>query len=211
MQTSQIPVERWLNLFALNMLFFMLIVLILYMVIPPMLRSEPYVDVPESQIAKPSPDAEDDLTIFLPIADLIIVDNLAIPNRRLDEHLASARRNQTQVRIRAGRRVPFGDVRRVIQAAQRAGFTRVTIVVRAVPVQQPIGGHLTIAQRCPPRYRDMAIALLFAALAFCGAVAIPLLTRRSRLGCAGWLLLTITVIALLMARDAARPYCGWWI
>jgi biopolymer transport protein ExbD len=209
MKTSRVSVESWLNLFALNLLFFMFVVLILYMAITPILPFEAYVDVPESKIAKPSPGYENDFTISMPIAGLIIVDNLAVPNRMLEERLASARRNQADVRIRAGRRVPFGDVRRVVQAAQRAGITRITIVARA-PKVTPLEQQFAMEWTCPPRYRDMAIALLLAVIPFSGAVAIPLLSRRSRLGCAGWLLLTLAATALVMAWDAARPNCVWY-
>ena len=124
-------VERWLNLFALDLLFVLLVVLILFMAITPILPFRVYVDVPESAQAIASPDFEGDLTVDLPTADLTIVENVAIPPLVLDQKLASAWRDRANVRIRAGRRVPFGDVRRVVQAAQRAGITRVTIVLRA--------------------------------------------------------------------------------
>ena len=208
MQTSRVSVESWLNLFALDLLFFLFVVLLVFVVCAPILPFQLYVDVPESKTAKRSPGFEDDLTINLPIAGQIIVDNLAVPNQMLEEQLASAQRSQVNVRIRAGRRVPFGDVRRVVQAAQRAGFARVTIVVRKAKVMS-FEDSFAIGT-CPPRDRDIAIALLVAAIAFCGAVAIPLLLRRSRPGCGGWLLLTITVFALVMALDAARPNCMWY-
>ena len=203
-------VERWLNLFALDLLFVLLVVLILFMAITPILPFRVYVDVPESAQAIASPDFEGDLTVDLPTADLTIVENVAIPPLVLDQKLASAWRDRANVRIRAGRRVPFGDVRRVVQAAQRAGITRVTIVLRAP--QPLIIERFDAGWSCPPLYGWIAAGLAGAAVAIGGAVLLAVRRRAApwRPGCAGWLLLAMAALALLIAWDAARPSCGWW-
>ncbi|MFL6248803.1 MAG: ExbD/TolR family protein [Thermoanaerobaculia bacterium] len=159
MQTSRVSLETWLNLFALDLLVVLLVVLVIYMVITPMFPFDLYVNVAESTSATPSPDSEEDLTINLPIPDQIIVENVAIPSSMLEQRLASAWRDRGRVRIRPARDVPFGDVRRVVQAAQRVGYTRVTVVVRAPRsysserVSVPCGGTSPLTQ-CAPRHRS---------------------------------------------------------
>ena len=123
--------ERWLNLFALDLLFVLLIVLTLQIAITPIFPIQPYVDVPTSTSATRSPEHVEDLTIHLPLPELIIIGKVAVRLSEVEKQLVSARRDGVNVRIRASRRVPFGDVRRVVQAAQNAGYTRVTILLRA--------------------------------------------------------------------------------
>lgn len=210
MQTSRVSLETWLNLFALDLLFVLLVVLVIFMTITPMLPLRPWVDTPISTSAVKSPEGYRDLTVSIPIADLFILENKVVPFSELDRQFASAPGDKDfKVRIRAGRRVPFGDVRRVVLAAREAGITHVTFVFNAPP---PTPSQvIETTWPCPPDYGQLAIALVFAAMAFLGAVAISLRSRKlpRRPGCIGWLLLIIVAIALMMAWDAARPSCGW--
>jgi hypothetical protein len=144
-----VTIERWLNLFALDLLLVLMILLVLFMVMMPILPAEVHVD----------------------LAD-----------------------------------------RRVIQSAQRAGHSRVTIVVRPSPrPAQPFDNVIWADWSCPPRYGEIFSALAFAAAAFAGVIAVAAFRRKTSPGCGGWLLLISIAVALLMAWDAARPNCGgWW-
>lgn len=207
-----VTLERWLNLFALDLLFVLLIVLVLFMVFTPFLPVDVHVDVPFSTMAIKAPGYEDDLTISIPRRDFISVGGEEVSLPEVDRLLASRPYDETQlVRIRAAGKVPFGVVRRVVESARQAGHRRVTIVVQRRPPPPLPESGFSLVGSCPPQYGWLAGSLLAAAVAVAGAVAISLRRKGPRRpGCAGWMLLAIAALALLMALDAARPRCGWW-
>jgi biopolymer transport protein ExbD len=209
---TNVTIERWLNLFALDLLLVLMVVLVIYMAMTPILPHYIYVDVPLSTTAKPSPDTVDDLTISIPNQDFIAFGGDAIRMSDLEGRLASAPRDSfTTVRIHVARAVPFRIVRRVVEAARNAGYARVTFMVRRnEPAPGPFEGIDWMDWSCPPRYGEMLYALAFAAAAFAGVVALAAFRRKSSPGCAGWLLLVAIAIALSIAWGAAYPTCGWW-
>jgi biopolymer transport protein ExbD len=134
MKTSRVSLETWLNLFALDLSFVMLVVLVIFMTITPLVPFRPWVDTPVSTSAVKSPEGYRDLTVSIPIAGRFFLENEAVPINELDRRFASAPGHKDfVVRIRAGRRVPFGDVRKVVQAAREAGITHVTLMFNAPP------------------------------------------------------------------------------
>lgn len=131
MQTSRVSIEAWLGLFAMDLLLVLLVVLILFMVMTPILPDRIFVDLPVSTSAVKSPEYDYDLEISVARADFVFFDGqVSMPE--LDRRLASAPRDKdTVVRIRAGREVPFGTIRRIVQSARQAGYSRVTFMVLA--------------------------------------------------------------------------------
>jgi biopolymer transport protein TolR len=211
MQNSRVSIETWLGLFATDLLFVMLIVLLIFMTITPLRDLPVYVDVPTVSFAEISRETSDDLTISIPREDFIAFNDEIVRLADLDQRIASARRGvYTTVRIRAARNIPYGTVRRIVQWARDAGYTRVTFIVRGPAATTPESPDM--AWPCPPDYWQIAIALLFAAVAFTGSIIIPMRLRKrgAKPGCVGWLLLAITAFALLVAWDGWRPSCFWW-
>lgn len=134
MQTSQVSIEKWLNLFALDLLFVMLVVLILFMAITPFSNLPVHVDVPTARFASHSPESSLDLTIHVPRPGVIVFNDELVSLAEIDQRLVPARRGvYNTVRIRAARNIPYGTVRRLVQWARDAGYTRVTFVVRRAP------------------------------------------------------------------------------
>ncbi len=68
-----VTIERWLNLFALDLLFVVMVVLLLFVIIMPMPSHSMYVDLPVSTTAQKSPESAEDLTITIPPRDFFLV------------------------------------------------------------------------------------------------------------------------------------------
>lgn len=131
---KRISIETWLNLFALDLLVVTLVVLLIIMTMTPLQSSQPYVDLPISTTATKSPDTEQDLSITIFSDDAVFFGLEYVPMSVLDRRLAAAPRHaDTTLRIHAAHNAPYGTVRRVVRAAQQAGYQRVTFVVRAPP------------------------------------------------------------------------------
>lgn len=212
MQNRRVSIETWLNLFALDLVIVLLVVLLIFMTIVPSMNQPIYVDVPTSSSAQKSPESADDLTISVPRAGVLVFREEVLSIAELDRRIAAAPRDAyTTVRIRAARDIPYGTVRRLVQSARQAGYTRVTFVVGRPT--SPIETYEETAWPCPPDYAQIKLALLVAAIAFAGSIAIPMRLRKRhpKPGCIGWLLLAITALALIVAWDGWRPSCGWWM
>jgi biopolymer transport protein TolR len=211
MQNTRVSIETWLNLFALDLSVVMLIVLLIFMTTVPFMDPPIYVDVPTSSSAQKSPESGGDLTISVPRPGFLVFREEVLSLAELDRRIAAAPRDAyTTVRIRAARDVPYGTVRRLVQSARQAGYTRVTFVVGRP--KSPIETYEETAWPCPPDYAQVTTALLFAAIAFVASIWIPMRLRKRypKPGCIGWLFLIITAFALIAAWDGWWPSCGLW-
>lgn len=204
-QNPRIAIESWLNLFALDLLIFSVVVLVIYMAITPITEFLPVqVDLPESSAALNSPGFEHEVTVSVR-RDAIFLGPTVVDIAALDRRLASGPLDRATLRVRAARDVPYRAVRRIVRSAQQAGFQRVTFVVRRALRGAP---DFMALYGCPPNVNQIRIGVLLALLAFGGAVVASLRTHRP--GCIGWLLLLTAVVAVCVAWDGFRPPCLWY-
>jgi len=130
---DSIDPEVWLRLFALDFLLVLIPVFIFVLLVTPIRSDIPaFVDFPISSTAIKSPEMEYDVHVtVLRDGRIFLYDELIgteTLSRRLNEVRTSRRRPPT-IRVRADRAAPFGPVRRVVHAAGRAGYPRVTFMV----------------------------------------------------------------------------------
>lgn len=124
-----VTVHDWHRLFSLQLLLVMLVPLIFAMATTPLLPDALFIELAPSTSAYP--------------CDACYTQRV-VTMRRGDESIAiHAPRADAPLYFRVGRDVSYGDVRRVVLAARKAGYTRVTFVVRREELRDiDSGGHL---------------------------------------------------------------------
>lgn len=210
----------WLRLFALELLLVMLIVFIFLMLVLPIRPDVPlFVDVPTARWPSKSPEFEHDLTISIRADGKTYLANSEVRVTALENRLSAARLQSTYtptVRIRVDRTVTFHSVRRIVVAAQNAGFSRVTFMVRQELMvrQEPVkveGFSFSVAAAEKPNPWPAAI---IAAACLASALTIRFARRSQSVkpGCAGWFLLLLAALALLFIWSIYYPSCppGMW-
>ncbi len=107
-----------------------LVLLIIFMVVTPMLQSGMDVMLPEGPHAEKKPGDEGDLVISIKNDGTVFVGQDWIPDRDLATYLtAEHQKNPARaVMLKADRRLDFGKIRMVMQAANEAQFTQVAIL-----------------------------------------------------------------------------------
>ena len=107
-----------------------LVLLIIFMVVTPMLQSGMDVMLPQGPHAEKKPGDESDLTISIKNDGTVFVGQDWIPDRDLPRYLAAEyQKNPARaVMLKADRRLNFGKIRMVMQAANEAQFTQVAIL-----------------------------------------------------------------------------------
>lgn len=107
-----------------------LVLLIIFMVVTPMLQSGMDVMLPQGPHAEKKPGEESDLVISIKNDGTVFVGQDWIPDRDLPTYLtAEFQKNPARaVMLKADRRLNFGKIRMVMQAANEAQFTQVAIL-----------------------------------------------------------------------------------
>ncbi len=107
-----------------------LVLLIIFMVVTPMLQAGMDVMLPEGPHAEKKPGEEEDLVISIKNDGTVFVGQDWIPDRDLTTYLtAEYQKNPARtVMLKADRRLNFGKIRTVMQAANDAQFTQVAIL-----------------------------------------------------------------------------------
>jgi len=117
-----------------------LVLLIIFMVVTPMLQQGVDVMLPTGPHAQKKPGAEGDLLISIKSDGTIFVADKWIPDKNLATYLRAEYQKDPSraVMLKADKRVNFGKVRTVMQAANDAEFTRVAILTE----NQQAGGQM---------------------------------------------------------------------
>lgn len=107
-----------------------LVLLIIFMVVTPMLQSGMDVMLPQGPHAEKKPGEEGDLVISIKNDGTVFVGQDWIPDRDLATYLtAEFQQNPARaVMLKADRRLNYGKIRMVMQAANEAQFTQVAIL-----------------------------------------------------------------------------------
>ncbi len=107
----------------------MLVLLVIFMIAAPLMSSSLKLDLPASDAAQPS-EAPRFVALALDASGQLYVDDERVTPELLAARLAEAARRdpQTEVQLRADRRVPYGRVAELIGLVQKAGLGRIGFV-----------------------------------------------------------------------------------
>jgi biopolymer transport protein TolR len=107
-----------------------LVLLIIFMVMAPQMRTGPEVDLPDTAKPKDQGDERSRILVTLDQAGKLWIDNRGIAPEQLAEGLRAAAENQEdpQVVLRSDATLRFGDVRRAMVAIEDAGFKGVGLI-----------------------------------------------------------------------------------
>jgi len=107
-----------------------LVLLIIFMVVTPLVDKGGALKLPETSAPERIPESKDQLTVSMDAEGRLFVGENWVPEDRLAPVLAAAhaRTPAREVRLRADRSLSYGQVRRVMQALNDAGFTRAGLV-----------------------------------------------------------------------------------
>ncbi|MBX3620692.1 MAG: biopolymer transporter ExbD [Rhizobacter sp.] len=112
----------------------MLVLLVIFMITAPLMSSSLKLDLPQTDAATAS-DVPDFIAVSLdPQGRLYIADEPVTAVVLAERVAQAARRNpQTEVQLRADKRVPYGRVADVIGVVQKAGLHRIGFVAEPPP------------------------------------------------------------------------------
>lgn len=110
----------------------MLVLLVIFMITAPLMASGLHLELPRSEAATPA-EAPRFLDLSVDARGQWYVGTEAVSQPTLRERAAAAARAEpdTEVRLRADRAVPYGQVAEVIGALQQAGLLRIALVAEA--------------------------------------------------------------------------------
>ncbi len=118
----------------------MLVLLIIFMVTAPALLKGIAVDLPETRAAR-LPSAKESLIVVVTGDGKIFLGSTELPKKGLREKvaavLAARGSKDEEIFLRADRRVPYGDVVRLLADLKAAGVERVGMVTKDEVIQRP--------------------------------------------------------------------------
>jgi biopolymer transport protein ExbD len=114
-----------------------LVLLIIFMVVTPMLQKGVPVNLPTARNPEVQPDADKESSIIIAVpveGKYYLVGKEPIPFEALRENLAEnyQRNSSKPVFIKAGRSLPFSEVKKVLKAVQDTGFKKVALLSQHV-------------------------------------------------------------------------------
>jgi biopolymer transport protein TolR len=115
----------------------MLVLVVIFIVTAPLLASAIRLDLPRSDAARPVSSAA--LTLVVDAAGQTFLDDRPVSLERLAQELTRTAQvdPQTEVRLRADARVPYGRVLEVMGVAQKSGLGRIGFVADPAPAAKP--------------------------------------------------------------------------
>ena len=107
-----------------------LVLLIVFMVMAPQMRTGPEVDLPETDKPSDQGDERGRILVTLDGSGTLWIDDKKVAAEQFGERLRAAVGNQTDPRvvIRSDKGLKFGDVRRAMLAIEDAGFRGVGLI-----------------------------------------------------------------------------------
>jgi biopolymer transport protein ExbD len=118
----------------------MLVLLVIFMVTAPLMAASLKLDLPTSESATPGGDRPA-VTVSLDAAGSLSLGREVIAWDRLGDELAAAVRRdpRTELHLRIDQAVPYARVAELIDAAQKAGLTRIGFVTETPAAASPAG------------------------------------------------------------------------
>ncbi len=110
----------------------MLVLLVIFIVSAPLMTSSLALDLPRTQGARPA-GASAVLALAIDADGRTFLADEPVPPEQLAQRVreAAQRNPQTEVHLRADRRVPYGQVAELMGVVQAAGLTRIGFVTEA--------------------------------------------------------------------------------
>ena len=105
-----------------------LVLLIIFMVMTPMLYKETAVQLPRTPGPGVFPDRQKLVKVAILESGSIRVNGLPVPREQLTSILAEMQSADRPVVVEGDRRLPYGEVRGILELIQRAGFQKVGLV-----------------------------------------------------------------------------------
>jgi biopolymer transport protein ExbD len=107
-----------------------LVLLIVFMVMAPQMRTGPEVDLPDTAKPGDQGDERGRILVTLDEAGALWIDNERVAPEQFGESLRAAAANEPDPRVvlRSDARLRFGDVRRAMMAIEDAGFNGVGLI-----------------------------------------------------------------------------------
>ena len=107
-----------------------LVLLIIFMVMAPQMRTGPEVDLPKTAQPREQGDERDQILVTIDQDGKLWIDNRAVSPEKFGESLRAAAGAQEEPKlvIRSDAPLRFGDVRRVMVAIEEAGFEGVGLI-----------------------------------------------------------------------------------
>ncbi|MBS0447865.1 MAG: biopolymer transporter ExbD [Proteobacteria bacterium] len=112
----------------------MLVLLVIFMVTAPLMASSLKLELPSSDAARPG-DTPQFVSVAIDQDGTLYVGEERVDLAELQVRIAAAARRdpQTEVQLRADRRVPYGRVAELIGVVQKAGLSRIGFVAETAP------------------------------------------------------------------------------
>jgi biopolymer transport protein ExbD/biopolymer transport protein TolR len=107
-----------------------LVLLIIFMVMAPQMRTGPEVDLPDTAKPRDQGDERDQILVTLDHGGQLWIDDRAIAPEQFGERLkaAAGATSDPKVVLRSDARLRFGEVRRAMVAIEEAGFSGVGLI-----------------------------------------------------------------------------------
>jgi biopolymer transport protein TolR len=106
-----------------------LVLLIIFMVVTPMLAHEVPVQLPETAKPPNHQQSERQITVTIQADGTVWVDAVPVPREHLKAKLASLKTDENRpVAVEGDRSLRYGEVRRVLEVIQEAGFRNVGLL-----------------------------------------------------------------------------------
>lgn len=105
-----------------------LVLLIIFMVMTPMLYKETDVQLPRTPGHGKPPEQQKLVKVAILESGSIRVNGLPVPREQLTSILAEMHSPDRPVVVEGDRRLPYGEVRGILELIQRAGFEKVGLV-----------------------------------------------------------------------------------
>jgi biopolymer transport protein ExbD/biopolymer transport protein TolR len=111
----------------------MLVLLVIFMITAPLMTASLKLDLPRTDAAQPGDGSPRFLAIALSPEGTLYLGDERISTEALDLRLQEAARQgaDTEIQLRADRRVPYGQVAELIGRVQKAGLNRIAFVTES--------------------------------------------------------------------------------
>jgi biopolymer transport protein ExbD len=106
-----------------------LVLLIIFMVVTPLLTHEVPVQLPETMKPPNMKESERQITVTIQADGTVWVDAVPVPREHLKAKLANLKTNEDRpVVVEGDRSLRYGEVRRLLEVIQEAGFRKVGLI-----------------------------------------------------------------------------------
>jgi biopolymer transport protein ExbD/biopolymer transport protein TolR len=118
----------------------MLVLLIIFMLVTPLLQQGVGVELPQAHNVQPvSEDKSQVMMVVLKGSGEIFLDDARVDRGALEQLLKSrlTANPALQLQVKADRNLRYGDVKRIVQASQKAGFRGASLIAEEIRADAP--------------------------------------------------------------------------